>query len=538
MPLLTVHDLEIRSRRRTLVGPLRFTLDAGERIALVGPSGSGKSLTAAALLGTLSPVLDATGSIMFALPDGPSRAVSGLSAAERRRLPNLPRLAFVHQDSARALNPQTTVGAHLKVALSRGPLEDAGPLEEAGPLASASHLLRALAFEDPERIAASLPHELSGGQRQRVCLALALARRPHLLVADEPTTALDEATQAQVLDLIDQLLPASAALLFITHDHAAARALRATTLRMREGRIEAGDDPSTAPPRTACPAGPLTPISAPSPRIASPRMAVAERAAPAEPGDTPAPVLEARALRVAYAQRRPGTLGRASSAPFTALCLDHLRVPEGQRLGIVGPSGSGKSTLLRALLGLAAPTSGEVLYRGAPLLSLGRDEVRAMRRDVQVIVQDARGSLNPRARAIDQASEPGRSLAPRRLRRAERAAVRARAAEALEAVHLDPALWRARPHQLSGGQAQRVAIARALATDPSVLVADEPLAGLDPALRERVEDTLEAILAARPAMGLVMVSHDLSSVERLCTRVLRLDGGSLVNDRPTTGAGS
>ncbi|WP_129660256.1 ABC transporter ATP-binding protein [Rothia halotolerans] len=552
MALLDVRALTAAAGRERLLGPLGFALERGRRCALLGPSGSGKSLTASAILGTTAENLVLTGEVLL---DG--TPVTGVPLAQRgARLPDLPRVALVSQDPTRSLNPAVRVGAHLERALGRPP----------GGVASgeALTLLGDLAFEDPRRIHRAYPHELSGGQRQRICLGLALARRPDLLIADEPTTALDAVTQDQVLGLLDRLLPASSALLFITHDAAAARALGADRLRLEGGRIvatgwgEEGDAVLRTAP-TARPGDAARPGA--TARLGGP----AQPGGPARPaaaaGPSAAPILEARDLTVAYpAARGAGPFCRRTRgrAPRPALTGADLRIGPGESIGVVGNSGSGKTTLISALLGLLAPAEGSVEYRGRAVGALDRESLLRFRREVQFIPQDARGSLDPRAGALAQVMEPLLRLEPAgggtraEACPADAAAgpgahsaagprprgrdARSRAETLLERVGLDAGRWSHRPRQLSGGQCQRVAIARALATAPRLLIADEPLSGLDPALRQRTIDLLRSVLGDAAdedrRTGLLMVSHDLESVLALCDRAVVVDGGRIVEDRP------
>ena len=537
MALLDVRALTAAAGRERLLGPLGFTLERGRRCALLGPSGSGKSLTASAILGTTAENLVLTGEVLL---DG--TRVTGVPLALRgARLPGLPRMVLVSQDPTRSLNPAVRVGAHLERALGR-PRGGAASGE-------ALTLLEDLAFEEPRRIHRAYPHQLSGGQRQRICLGLALARRPDLLIADEPTTALDAVTQDQVLGLLDRLLPASSALLFITHDAAAARALGADRLRLEGGRIVAagwGEEGDAV--QRAAPAARLGEVSRPT-----------DSATPA--GSTGAPILEARDLAVAHPVARSGGPFRPRTRrkpPRPALTGVDLRIGVGESIGVVGNSGSGKTTLVSALLGLLAPAEGAVEYRGRAVGALDREGLLRFRREVQLIPQDARGSLDPRAGALAQVMEPLLRLEPagggtRAEACPDEAAddsaahfaaghrpgvrdARSRAEALLERVGLDAARWSHRPRQLSGGQCQRVAIARALATAPRLLIADEPLSGLDPALRQRTIDLFRAVLGGAAGedrrTGLLMVSHDLESVLALCDRAVVVDGGRIVEDRP------
>lgn len=506
MALLEVQGLCVRKGRQRIVGPLDLELEAGERRALVGPSGAGKSLTAAAVLGTLPASLSATGSIRW---NGREILGRRLSSAEHGVRAGL---GFVSQDPQRSLHPQTRAGRQLESAF--------GHAHARRPSAEALDLLSELAFDDPEAAWHALPHELSGGQCQRICLGLALAQRPRLLLADEPTTALDTVTQHQVLRLIDRLLPSSSSLLLITHDLSAARVVGAELVQMAGGRLVAGDQEQ-----------PPAPIVRAQPRKTIVRV-------PAE-GATAPSVVAVRNLTVRHA-------GARKRPPRTALENVSLSLAAGDRIGLVGASGAGKSTLIHSILGLQRPSAGSVRWMGREVESLTGPTLREFRRRVQLVPQSARASLSPRASAVGQVAEPLRLLADRT---AQPQTLQRSAEEMLDRVGLPQKHWGSRPRELSGGQCQRVAIARALATGPDLLIADEPLSGIDPASRRGLEVLLDEVLAAPQAEaprnpstsqsratppGLLLISHDLDSVARLCDRAVVLDAGRIVADSPVT----
>ncbi len=517
MPLLSVRNVRLSTRNTSLVGPLSFDIDHGERIALIGPSGSGKSLTASVILGTVPPTIDVTGEVFLSPPTTSGHAASPLNVAKMRfpQRPITPRLAFVSQDPTRALNPTSSVGEHIATALA-----SANGTSRRVPSRSAAvlGLLEALAFEQPERVAAALPHMLSGGQRQRVCLGIALATQPDLLIADEPTTALDAISQDQVLDLLNTQLPPTSALLFISHDMDAVDAVNATPLRMDRGLIR--DEPHDSHEPT-----PHEVVQAIAEK--SPAESERDRTIPSASQDhasRPAAFSLSQA-EVTYQRTR-----RSSRRRFAALTSTTLTIRAGEHIGIVGASGSGKSTLIHTLLGLTTPTTGSVHVYGEPIDALDTESLRSFRRRVQFVPQDTRGSLNPRVSALSQCLEPLRFLSPAHHEPDGSRTHEDRAKKTLTTVGLHTDLWPRKPHEVSGGQAQRIALARALVNEPDFLVADEPLSGLDPALRTRVERILEQALAARPDMGLILVSHDLASVARLCTRILVLDSGTVIDD--------
>lgn len=481
-PLLAIEALTVTVGGRDVVDGVGLRVGPGERVALLGPSGSGKSLTAAAVLGRLPAVASLRGRVLLGGTD-----VGAVPAARRDRAV---RLAAVGQDTRTALNPLVAVGTQLRAAVrANGGDDRPGALREA---------LAATGIEDPGRVLGGHPGELSGGQRQRVQLALALACRPHLLVADEPTTALDPVNRRRVLDLLASGLAGSGtALLFISHDTAAAHELCDRAVHLRGGRVV---DPAPLPAHTPRPAP----------------------AASAGPGG---PLLVARGLHRVH----PGP-GRSRPAPVPALRGVDLTVHAGERVALAGTSGAGKSTLLRILLALEPADAGSVTADGADVRPGPVRRLRAFRRAVQYVPQDPAGSLDPRMTARELVAEPLRRLGGPATRSA---AGRTRAAAAaLDDVGLPAALADRRPGELSGGQAQRVALARALVVGPRLLLADEPVSGLDPALRDQVVDLLADTCAAH-GTGLLLVSHDLAVAAALCPRTVVLHDGLVVEDRPT-----
>ncbi|MHA6794350.1 ABC transporter ATP-binding protein [Pseudonocardia bannensis] len=508
--------LEIAGRR--VLNGVDLDVAAGERVALLGASGSGKTLTAMAVLGRQPPAAAVRGSVRLH-----GTEVLGVAAAGRGRSPGV---AAVFQDSLSALNPLVRTGTQLCAPLRRhGGL---GP-EEAR--AAAAELLASVGFDRPRQILRSYPGELSGGQRQRVCIALAVACRQGLVLADEPTTALDMVTRNQVLGVLRAQTGArSAALLLITHDVAAAAGLCERAVVLDRGRVvesapmaEILDAPRHEYTRLlvgAARATSLVPARAAGATGRSRRGAAQEAPAGAATGVA---LLRATGLHRCYRVRGPRLLGRTD--PVRALRGVDLDVAAGERIGLVGASGSGKSTLLRVLLALEAPDAGRVRFRDRGIRPARTNALRWYRRAVQYIAQDPASSLDPRMTVADLVAEP---LARLRVPGNHRAAI----AHALELVGLPAEHAARRPRELSGGQAQRVAIARAIATRPTLLIADEPVSGLDLPLREQVVEVLDRMCAAT-GMGLLLVSHDLSVVAALCERTAVMWAGEIVEDRPT-----
>lgn len=518
MPLLEVEDLSVHIPTDAgLVRPVdgvSFSVAAGEVLALVGESGSGKSMSALAVMGLLPyAAAHAGGSIRFE-----GAALEQLSD-KQRRLSRGREMAMVFQDPMQYLNPVMTCGEQVGEALRA--LDGADGAEAH---ARVIELFRETGLPDPERQFRQYPHELSGGMRQRVLIAMMLMRRPRLLVADEPTTALDATVQAQILDLLRGLaLRRGMGLLLITHDLGAVARVADRAAVMRMGKIV----------ETLSAADLFTRAAHPYTRMlldAMPNKSV--RVTHASPLPSPqfgsAPLLSARGIQVRYAAG--GGLFGASGVSGAARAVDgvDLDVFPGETVAIVGESGSGKSTLGRGLIRLGPVTAGTLTWQGeTDLLALGARELRGFRREAQMVFQDPYASLNPRLSAGYLLAEPLRihAIIPER-------DVRARVAHLLESVGLPPEAAAKYPHQFSGGQRQRLAIARALAVSPKLVVADEPVSSLDMSVQAQVLDLLQE-LRARLGLTYVFISHDLAVVERISDRVLVLHQGRVVEEGRT-----
>ncbi|WP_027136040.1 nickel ABC transporter ATP-binding protein NikE [Geminicoccus roseus] len=474
--LLEVEDLAVRRRDATpLVEAVSFRLRRGERLGIVGASGSGKSLTTHAIAGLLPEELVASGQVRL---DG--KEILGLPEPARARLRGR-RIAMVFQEPMTALDPARRIGAQVMA-----PMEIHGLGSRQERQARMEELLAAVGLPVHRHSPRAFPHELSGGQRQRVLIAAALAAEPDLLLADEPTTALDLVTQRQILDLLDELASRQGlALVLVSHDRSVIARMCSRSLEMRAGRVVRATR-STGPP------GP----------------AAGSEAAAARCLLDGAPILDAADLVRHY--RLPD--GRT----WKAVDGVSLRIEVGESVGLVGASGSGKSTLSRLLTGLERPDRGQVRLDG-------RDpaERDAVRHSVQLVFQDPFDSLDPRWKVGRIVAEP---LDHDRLARSER---QARVAQALAEVELPADAAERHPHQFSGGQRQRIAIARALVARPRLVVLDEPLSALDAAVQEQVIGLLER-LRIRHGLTYLLVSHDLEVVRQLCGRVLVLDEGRLV----------
>ncbi len=487
MTLLQVSDLTVSLGAVRAVRGVSLSLAKGETLALVGESGSGKSMTALAIMGLLPAAAECRFSRM--------ELAHGAAPAELRG----DRVAMVFQEPMTALNPVYTIGDQLMAVYRR----HKGP---AGARARALDLLARVGVPDPVARLRQYPHQLSGGQRQRVLIAMALMCSPDLLIADEPTTALDVTTQLRLLDLLaglrDEL---GLAMLFISHDLGAVARVADRIAVMKDGSfVEEGP----APQVLGAPSHPYTAKLIDSlPHPLPPRSVTAP------------PILEARGIH-----RRYATGGLLQKRSFHALKGVSLKLRRGETLGIVGESGCGKSTLARILIGLDRPDAGEIALDGAPLSDLAQRD-RAKR--IQPVFQDPAGSLNPMwtiARILDL---------PLRLHTDLDAPGRAqRIAALLRDVGLPERVGEARPRALSGGQRQRVAIARALAAEPDILICDEPTSALDVSVQAQILDLLRE-LRARRGLSILFISHDLAVVEALCDRVAVMDAGEIVELGPS-----
>jgi peptide/nickel transport system ATP-binding protein len=510
-PLLEIRDLEVSFPRPgggwlTVVRGVSLQVGRGEVVGLVGESGSGKTLTALSVLRLVPPParisgqirLDGTGDLL-ALPDRELRQVRG------------GRIGFVFQEPMAALNPVYTIGFQVAEAVRAH-----RQISRREARAEAVRLLDRVALADAKRRLDDYPHRLSGGQRQRVGIAMALAAGPDLLLADEPTTALDVTLQAQILELLDGLrTELGVSILLITHDLGivAERCDRVAVMQNGEIVETAGvEELFTAPAHayTRALLGALTPNPSPAPPTPS----------PGEGRHHPPPLVLAQNLTKHFPVRR-GLFARQQGTVRAVDQVD-LEIRRGECLALVGESGSGKTTLGRCLIRLVEPTSGSVLFDGEDLLGLGPRELRSRRHRFQMVFQDPWGSLDPRQRVGAIVAEP--LTVHERIGREEK---ERRVAELLVSVGLDPALASRWPHQLSGGQRQRVGIARALAAGPDLLVADEPVSALDVSIRSQILDLL-ASLRERLGLTLLFVSHDLGAVARLADRVAVLYLGRVV----------
>ncbi|WP_069462010.1 ABC transporter ATP-binding protein [Actinacidiphila rubida] len=533
--VLDIRGLTVDFRGAPAVRGVDLTLRRGEVLGLVGESGSGKSVTALAAMGLLPDSARVGGSVRL---DG-TELVGASDAALSRLRGN--RIAMVFQDPLTAFTPVYRIGDQIVEAIRTH--QD---LPRAQAARRAVELLDLVGIPEPALRAQAFPHEFSGGMRQRAMIAMAVANDPDVLLADEPTTALDVTIQAQILDVLRTAQrETGAALLLVSHDLGVIAGSADRVAVMYAGRIVESAEVETlfarprmpytlgligAVPRLDGPAGPEGPAGADVPAQAKP-VDAAEPAADAAglavgpvPTPTPAllkggPVAEDGALLVAEGLRREFKRGRHA---FTAVDDVSLTVRAGETLGVVGESGSGKTTLGRMLVRLLDPTRGRIHYGGRDIAPLGDRALRPLRRELQMVFQDPVSSLNPRRSIGESIADPLRAEG-----RLSDAAVVSRVKDLLERVGLDPDWYHRYPHEFSGGQRQRVGIARALAPEPKLIVCDEPVSALDVTTQAQVVALLGE-LQRDLGLALVFIAHDLAVVRQVSDRVAVMRGGRIV----------
>ena len=508
-PLLSVRDLSVAFRRGDGAPPalavktVSFDLAKGETLALVGESGSGKSVTALSVL-KLLPYPSAShpsGQILFK-----GRDLLTVSERELRGIRGN-NITMVFQEPMSSLNPLHTIERQVgeMLILHRG-------LSAQAARARTLELLAEVGIPQPEERLSAYPHQLSGGQRQRVMIAMALANEPDLLIADEPTTALDVTVQAQILKLLKELQARlGMAMLFITHDLGIVRKIADRVCVMQKGEIvEQGGAEET---------------------FQHPRHPYTQALLKAEPKPDPAPIapdapilVEANDLRV-YFPIKPGLL-RKTVGHVKAVDGVSVAIRRGETLGVVGESGSGKTTLGLALLRLIS-SQGPIAFLGKPIDGLSFKAMRPLRSDLQIVFQDPYGALSPRM-SVAEIVEEGLLVHQRTLSADER---EARVIAALADVGLDPETRHRYPHEFSGGQRQRISIARAMALEPSFVVLDEPTSALDMIVQAQIVDLLRALQKKRD-LTFMFISHDLRVVSALASRILVMRNGKMVEEGP------
>jgi peptide/nickel transport system ATP-binding protein len=516
--LLEVQDLAVEFDTAgglvQAVNGIGYHLDGGEVLAILGESGSGKSVQAAAILDLIDspPGHITAGRVLWR-----GRDLLTMAAVERRAI-NGRRIAMIFQDPLAHLNPVYSVGWQIAETFRA---HHAASRRVARP--KTVELLERVGIPEPARRAHDYPHQFSGGQRQRVMIAMALALRPEVLIADEPTTALDVTVQAQILALLKELQAETGmGLILITHDLGVVAEMADRVAVMHAGRIV-----ETGPVRQVFhePAQPHTRrlMAAIPGRRAAPGGRTSEAAEP----DGGGPLLSVQGLSKHY-EITTGLMRRKTGEVLRAVDGVSFELRAGETLGLVGESGSGKSTLARTLLRLDEPTGGRAEYRGRDVFGLGPAELLRLRRRIQVVFQDPYASLNPRMTVAQIVAEPW-SIHPELLHRRQ---WQGRVCELLEQVGMRPEHARRYPHQFSGGQRQRIAIARALALQPEIIICDEAVSALD----VRVQAQVIALLAKlQRSFGLayLFIAHDLAVVRHFADRVLVMYRGQIVERGPT-----
>jgi peptide/nickel transport system ATP-binding protein len=506
MPLLSVENLSIRFAGRAAaddvhaVRGLSFSLEAGQCVAIVGESGSGKSATARALVGLAGPnALVEADKLSLGSQDLRSLDARAWRSVRGRQI------GFVLQDALVSLDPLRTIGAEVGETIREHRLRP-----RPGIKPRVLELLSSVGIPDPAQRHDQYAHQLSGGLRQRALIASAISGEPGIVIADEPTTALDVIVQAQILRLLSELKQQGRGLLLISHDLAVVSRLADFIIVLRRGEVVEEGTPEQVfkHPRADYTKALLAAI--PSGRTRGHALS----------GESPAPAARASSL----AQTTEVITARSLTKNFGHRRVVNnvsFEIRKGETVGLVGASGSGKTTLARIILGLERPDSGDVLLDGAPWSKLPEKRRRPLRPNVQLVAQDPLGSFDPRHRVIDIIGEALEIVAfPQAGRRGEILRV-------LQSVGLDETHLLRRPRELSGGQRQRVAIARALATRPEVLVCDEPVSALDVSTQAQVLDLL-ASLKRELGLTMLFVSHDLGVIQHVSDRVLVMNEGEIV----------
>jgi peptide/nickel transport system ATP-binding protein len=477
-----------------------FGLRAGEVLGIVGESGSGKSVTLRAIMGLLPAAATVTGSVRFE-----GQELLGMNP-ERLRQMRGRSLSMIFQNPASHLDPLMTIGQQVAESLRQHEQMRPAQAREA-----AIKILGEVRIDRPEQRAGSYPHQLSGGMKQRAMIAAAIACRPRLLLADEPTTALDVTVQAHILALLADLNASrQLSMVLVSHDLAVIAQVCDRVVVMKDGEVV---EQGLAKQIVAAPSHPYTQQLIESQPGRLPGLAAAAPTAAV-------PLLEIRNLAVEYRLPRAGLLG--SREVLRAVDDVSISLQRGETLGIVGESGSGKSTVARAIMGLESPARGDVLLDGRSIRTEGDSGQVDFRRRIQMAFQNPFDSLNPRFSVRQTIAEPLRihRLLPRD-------GIAGRVAELLELVDLNPGLADRKPGQLSGGQCQRVGIARALAMQPEILIADEVTSALDVTIQAQIIDLLNR-LRQQTGLSIIFISHDLALVRSFCHRVAVFEAGRIV----------
>ena len=504
-PLLDVRNLNVRFRQggneTIAVDGVSFTLKRGTTLALVGESGSGKSVTALSIVRLLSRAAEVQGQVLFKGED--------LLAYREARLREIrgAQITMVFQEPMTSLNPLHTIARQIGEILELHGARGAQKIKD-----RIIELLQEVGIPDPAARLGAFPHQLSGGQRQRVMIAMALANRPDLFIADEPTTALDVTVQAQILELLKELQARhNMAMLFITHDLGIVRKIADDVAVMQKGKIV---ETNTMAEIFADPRHPYTrALIAAEPKGTPPAIDMA--------GKT---IIEASDIRVWFPIKRG--FFRRTVGFVKAVDSVSISVREGETVGVVGESGSGKTTLGLAILRLIR-CEGAIVFLGRSIERLNFTQMRPLRRDMQIVFQDPYGSLSPRLPVADIVAE-GLGVQYKTMSTARKREI---VAQALTDTGLDPEAMDRYPHEFSGGQRQRIAIARAIVLEPKLIVLDEPTSALDMSVQAQIVDLLRD-LQKRRGLAYLFISHDLKVVRALASEIIVMRDGKVVESGP------
>ncbi len=504
-PVLQIQNLSVctadQGNQRTVVRDISLEIHSGEILCIVGESGSGKSVTSYSVMGLLDPESLRVGGGRILL-DGEN--LLDATSARLRQL-RATRMSMIFQEPMTALNPVQKVGRQIDEVLRIHSRKSAGTRRQA-----VLEMLDSVHMPDPQRIYDSYPHQLSGGQRQRVVICMALILQPRLLIADEPTTALDVTTQKQILALIRELqIRNKMAVLFITHDFGVVAEIADRIVVMNKGSIvETGT-------REQILRNPVEPYSR---MLVSSVPSLVPKHNVNVGGET---ILDVSGLSKIYSDKKLFGAGRhVKAADKISLVLR-----KGETLGVVGESGSGKSTVARCIVRLLRPSSGSVLVQGKDIAGMSEGQLRPMRQRIQIVFQDPYRSLNPRLSVGDSIIEGMVNYGTPRAKAIEKAR------ELMQVVGLEKSTLNNYPHQFSGGQRQRICIARALALDPDILIADEAVSALDVSVQAQVLTLLDEI-RLRTGVGLLFITHDLRVAAQICDSIVVMQGGSIVEYGP------
>jgi len=504
-PLLDVRNLTVRFRQggteTIAVDGVSFTLKRGTTLALVGESGSGKSVTALSIVRLLSRAAEVQGQVLFKGED--------LLAYREARLREIrgAQITMVFQEPMTSLNPLHTIARQIGEILELHGARGAQKIKD-----RIIELLQEVGIPDPAARLDAFPHQLSGGQRQRVMIAMALANRPDLFIADEPTTALDVTVQAQILELLKELQARhNMAMLFITHDLGIVRKIADDVAVMQKGKIV---ETNTMAEIFADPRHPYTQaLIAAEPKGTPPAIDMASKT-----------ILEASDIRVWFPIKRG--FFRRTVGFIKAVDSVSISVREGETVGVVGESGSGKTTLGLAILRLIR-CEGAIVFLGRPIEGLNFTQMRPLRRDMQIVFQDPYGSLSPRLPVADIVAE-GLGVQYKTMSTARKREI---VAQALTDTGLDQEAMDRYPHEFSGGQRQRIAIARAIVLEPKFIVLDEPTSALDMSVQAQIVDLLRD-LQKRRGLAYLFISHDLKVVRALASEIIVMRDGKVVESGP------